>query len=138
MYAQRQSFASCFFEARVGHEGDAWSTKLQVSALPFAKLYEQFVGSVSNFFRTYSVRDVSLVQQPRTAGRQAARQRLQRILTTDSSPFAPMDVKVRPHTVFSFGRVSHGGLLETLFLVSGVCSFSIYFLTRTLQRWIRP
>ena len=85
-----------------------------------------------------SIRVVPLVQQPRTAGRQAARQRLQRILTGDSSPFAPMDVKVRPHTVFSFGRVSHGGLLETLFLVSGVCSFSICFLTRTLQRWIRP
>ena len=60
------------FEARAGHEGDAWSTKLQVSMLQFANVYEQFVDSVSNCLRTYSMRDVPLMQQPRTVGRQGS------------------------------------------------------------------
>ena len=31
------------FEARAGHEGVAWTTKLPVSMLQFANVYEQFV-----------------------------------------------------------------------------------------------
>ena len=67
------------------------------------------------------------VPQPRTAGRQSARQRLRGIMTSDLSGFASMDVEDRPHTLFSLGRVAHEGLFETRFLVPRVCSLFGHF-----------